>query len=103
MNQPRFDFSAETGHRAYARSSDPDTSHAAATRVAPHVGPLEGRVFGALLAIPSGLGGLTVREISVHTRIDKWSISPRMKPLEDKGFIRRLRERRDGATVWTAC
>jgi len=103
MSQPRFDFAPVAGHRAYARSSDPSPSHDAAARVAPKVGALERRVVEALLATPSGSGGLTVPEISAATGIDKWSISPRMKPLEGKGLVRRLSARRGGATVWLAC
>jgi DNA-binding MarR family transcriptional regulator len=96
-----------------ARRSDPDTSHDAARRIEPAVSSLEMRVVGALLdqilhhPLPGDhdcpQSGLTVPEISAHTGIDKWSISPRMKPLERKGCVRRLSERRNGATIWVVC
>ena len=95
MSQLGLNFS-----QALARRSDPDTSHAAADRVSPKVAALELRVVGALRPLSAGL---TVPEISDLTGIDKWSVSPRMKPLERKGLVRRLAERRGRATVWVAC
>jgi len=102
MNQLGLDFAAPENRsdRAFARNSDPDTSHAAARRVTPKIQRLERQVIDALRLFPDGL---TVHGISAATGLDKWSVSPRMKPLEKKGLVRRLSERRERATVWMAC
>jgi len=80
---------------AMARRTDPDTSHIAALTV--DANRLEKLVVSALTQYPNGC---TVKEISVILDIDKWSISPRMKPLEGKGLIERTAERRDRSIVW---
>ena len=80
---------------AMARRTDPDTSHIAALTV--DANRLEKLVVSALTQYPNGC---TVKEISVILDIDKWSISPRMKPLEGKGLVERTTERRDRSIVW---
>ena len=80
---------------AMARRTDPDTSHIGALTV--DANRLEKLVVSALTQYPNGC---TVKEISVILDIDKWSISPRMKPLEGKGLIERTAERRDRSIVW---
>lgn len=70
-----FDF------EAYARRTDPHTSHAAAATV--EVAKLEGLVLAALRA----WGPMTSREVCARIGRDPWSISPRFKPLETKGLI----------------
>ena len=80
---------------AMARRTDPDTSHIAALTV--DANRLEKLVVSALMQYPKGC---TVKEISVILDIDKWSISPRMKPLEGKGLVERTTERRDRSIVW---
>ena len=80
---------------AMARRTDPDTSHIAALTV--DANRLEKLVVSALMQYPNGC---TVKEISVILDIDKWSISPRMKPLEGKGLVERTAERRDRSIVW---
>lgn len=80
---------------AYARTGDPATSHAAAART--DVNVLEGLVVNALGKHP---GGLTSHEIAATTGESLVSISPRMKPLEGKGMVKRTMERRDRRTVW---
>ena len=80
---------------AMARRTDPDTSHIAALTV--DANRLEKLVVSALTQYPNGC---TVKEISVILDIDKWSISPRMKPLEGKGLVERTAERRDRSIVW---
>jgi DNA-binding MarR family transcriptional regulator len=89
--------------RPLARTTDPDTSHDAARRIEPVVGGLERRVLEALRGMARPCSGLTVPEIAAATGIDKWSVSPRMKPLEDKGFVARLAKKRNGMTIWVAC
>ena len=80
---------------AMARRTDPDTSHIAALTV--DANKLEKLVVSALAQYPDGC---TVKEISAILDIDKWSISPRMKPLEGKGLVERTAERRDRSIVW---
>ena len=80
---------------ALARRTDPDTSHVAALTV--DANRLEGLVVALLERHPDGL---IVKEIAVLLDIDKWSISPRMKPLEEKGLVQRTADRRDRSIVW---
>ena len=80
---------------AYARTTDPDTSKQAALRV--DVTKREQQVVDAMQLL-GGEG--TSTEIAEAAQVDKWSISPRMKPLEAKGHIRRTDERRKGQIVW---
>jgi hypothetical protein len=67
---------------SYARRTDPVTSHDAAESV--DVSRLERQVVDALRNAPRGL---TWDELHRVTRIDKASISPRLKPLRDKRLI----------------
>ena len=78
-----------------ARRTDPDTTHVAALTV--DANRLERLVLSVLRERP---GGCTVKELSVILDIDKWSISPRMKPLEEKELARRTAERRGRSIVW---
>ena len=80
---------------ARARATDPETSHDAAARV--DVTRRESQVMDALVALD---GQATSREIAYKAGVDKWSISPRLKPLEEKGYIRRTDQRRDKQIVW---
>lgn len=80
---------------AYARSSDPQTSKDAARRV--DVTKMEGRVLVGL-GLLEGSG--TTAQIAKVMNTDKWSISPRMKPLEKKGEIRRTDMRWKGQIIW---
>ena len=91
--QVEIDFSS----RGLARRSDPATSHIAALTV--DANRLEKVVLSSLL---EHRFGLTVKEIAAETGIDKWSISPRMSPLEKKGLIHRTEKRRDRSIVWRA-
>ena len=82
---------------AYARNADPETSHQAANSV--DANALEER---ALLVLRTE-GNLNTKEMSELTGIHVNSLSPRMKPLEEKGLVRRTNERRGGCIVWEAC
>ena len=82
---------------AYARNTDPATSHAAAATV--DANALEERTLEVLRSE----GNLTTKEMSGLTGIHVNSLSPRMKPLEEKGLVRRTDERRGGCIVWEAC
>ena len=80
-NQIDIDFETD----AYARSSDPDTSHSAAERM--RMSRLERDVYQFLLDhYPVAYTSI---EIAKAMGKDKWSISPRLKPLMDKGLVER--------------
>lgn len=86
---------------AYARRSDPETSHAAAALT--DANKLEALVCATL----ASYGPLTAHEIADKTGVPLVSISPRMKPLASQGRIVRTNIRRltrpNGkatATVW---
>lgn len=82
---------------AVARSTDPKTSHEAAQRV--DTGKLETLVLLALQR--ASTRGATTKELAATLQVERVSISPRMKPLEDKHLIRRAKfEKRDGGVVW---
>jgi DNA-binding MarR family transcriptional regulator len=81
---------------AYARRTDPQTSHDAADRV--DVNRLEGIVLEAI----SNSRGLTSKEIAEVTGLDKWSVSPRIKPLRKKNLVWDSGKRRDRSIVWLA-
>lgn len=72
-----------TGERlAPVRRTDPPTSREAAASV--NVGALEARVLDALRE----LGPSTIDGVTAHLGIDKVSVSPRFRPLVEKGFVR---------------
>ena len=80
---------------AYARRSDPLTSHEAAARV--DVQSAERQVLQCLRA----LGGKAINnEIAEHLGCRVNASSPRMRPLEKKGLVRRTKERRNRQIVW---
>ena len=81
---------------AYARNTDPETSHQAAATV--DANALEERALGVLRSE----GNLNTKEMSELTGIHVNSLSPRMKPLELKGLVRRTDEKRGGCIVWEA-
>ena len=83
------------GNPALARSADPETSKDAARRV-----DVTKREREALEGLRRLGGSGTSTEIAEVMGADKWSISPRMKPLEDKGELRRTDERRNKQIVW---
>ena len=77
-------------NRALARTTDPGTSHAAAASV--NVSEMESVVLDAIRA----LGDATSWEVSRHVGIERVTVSPRFKPLEVKGLIRRTGKTRPG-------
>lgn len=80
---------------ARARRTDPETSHKAARRVS--VNPIERRVLNLLGWFREGL---TTSELAAMLGISLVSVSPRMKPLEEKGKVQRTTERREHKIVW---
>ena len=81
---------------ALSRTGDLFTSHAAAASV--NVSAAEAVVLAALRA--AGERGMTSHEIASATGRDLVSVSPRMRPLCEKGKVR-ADGRRDGRTVWS--
>jgi len=88
-------YQRQQEQEAYARKADPRQSHEAALRVDANV--LEQLVYETLLAN----GPMTSKQIAGRCYRDKWSISPRMAPLERKGLV--WRKAKDGREiVWEA-
>jgi DNA-binding HxlR family transcriptional regulator len=81
---------------ALARNSDPLTSDEAAEAVP--VNRLEQIVLNHLGFWQEQ--GRTSHELALSTGLSLVSISPRMKPLEQKNLIVRTAERRQGRIVW---
>lgn len=87
---------------AYARKDDLDTSHKAADKV--RRGDAERKVHEAFIRGGPANG----REIAARTGIDLNTVTPRLRPLRDKGKITFAldkdgeRIRRDGQYVWAA-
>ena len=84
---------------AHARTQDPDTSHQAADSMR---GKAAGRVEQIVIDALNRLGGSgTAYQIEVevkrnHPHIDSNTTSPRLKPLEKKGHVRRTDRRGPG-------
>lgn len=93
---------------AYARRTDPATSHEAAHAMdeTMNASRLERMVFNIVL--DSGDRGATSDEVAQRLGMDLQSITPRFKPLESKGYIFRSEMRRSSLTsnrsrqVWMA-
>jgi hypothetical protein len=90
---------------AYARATDPDTSHEAAEHVRGELATkLEAVVLSALREHPNGL---TNHGLVRVTGIDWNTITPRIAPLVRKGLVFDSGKRREGPTnrtciVWKA-
>lgn len=90
---------------AYARGSDPGTSHAAAESVrGEDATRMEIKVLNAIRSSPQGM---TNHEIVESTGLTWNTASPRVRPLVRKGWIADSGERRVGPTnrkciVWKA-
>lgn len=95
-------FKSDPPQRAFARSTDPQTSHDAARSVEPDLTNLEVTV---LIAIPFEPENAILDEVIEATGIEKVSVAPRFKPLEQKGVIFRTGKRRGFAgrlqTSWS--
>lgn len=76
----------EETYDAWARATDPDTSHVAAAVV--DAAGLELRTMIVLLR-----GERTTEEIGHCLHVPRDSISPRMRSLERKGFVERIGKR----------
>lgn len=77
---------------AQARDNDTDTARAAAESLtASDVGRLYGLILAALRRHPAGL---TVPEIAEHVQEPRDTISPRMRPMQVKGYVYTTGEKR---------
>lgn len=91
---------------AHARTSDPDTSHAAARSVeGEHANSMENRVLHTIRIFANY--GITTHELVEATGIPYESVTPRIKPLVQKGLVVDSGERRPGTSkrrciVWKA-
>lgn len=88
---------------AEARTEDPDTSQAAADMVERDMPGLQKTVYDAVCQCSDGA---TVDELAILLGIQTETVSPRMRPLERKGFIadsgkrRHLPDKKVGRIVW---
>ena len=92
-----------SSNRAYARNSDPNTSHMAADDIQPHVTNLQHMVLSAL----QDNGAMTTEQVAEYLGINIVSISPRFRPMAIRGVISDTGERRQNksgrsAIVWRA-
>lgn len=71
-------------YRAYARTTDPETSHESAKAIERHLPPVEAKM---LKAIPFAPADATLDEVMDATGLEKVTVSPRFKPMEEKGLI----------------
>jgi hypothetical protein len=81
-DQERLDFSGV----AHARNTDPQTSKDSAAML--NVPPIEKDIY-ATLTRP-----MTTHEIADASGIPYWTVTPRMKPMEGKGLVKRNGETR---------
>ena len=79
---------------ALARNTDPTTSHEAAEKV--KVGHLEMMVLDALLA--AGVRGMTSHELVADIGLPWSTVTPRLRPLANRGLVVDSGQRRDGPT-----
>lgn len=87
---------------ALVRNTDPETSHISANSIRARVPTLESKVLGFLKS--RGDQGGTTEEIALALKLDRVTISPRMKPLMVKGQViqmgRRSGKSNKPAIVW---
>src|SRR5262245_55929979 len=83
-----------------ARRRDPATSFEAAEQIGPHVTHLEGAVLQAL----KQQGPATTEELAARLGMSLVTVSPRLRPLELKGKVRRAGTRANSSgrqgTIW---
>lgn len=74
---------------SYARSSDPETSHEAADKIS--LSNMEQVVYDVLAETGERMTSLCITRYLEDRRGDNraWSVSPRLRPLEEKGAIKR--------------
>lgn len=72
------------GPEAYARNSDPETSHDAAQQAKANVSRME---WAAARACSTNPNGMTAEQIVALTGIDWNALTPRLAPLHRKGVL----------------
>jgi predicted transcriptional regulator len=72
---------------ALARTTDPVTSRQAAFEFDPIVLKIEDRIVAHLRTI-RGRGGMTSHALATALQLDLVTVSPRLRPLVDKGLVR---------------
>ena len=73
---------------SYARSTDPETSHEAARKIS--FSKMEQTVYDVLAETGERMTSLCItRYLDRHGDNRAWSVSPRLRPLEEKGAIKR--------------
>lgn len=70
--------------KAYARSTDPVTSHEAAEAVSPSLPTLDDQIIAYLKTRPDGATSLEISDAIGRTRV---SVSPCLRPLERLGMV----------------
>jgi len=91
--------------KAYARKSDPKTSHDAADSITPILNAIEIGIYNALLRFLPG--GATSDEIVGASGIQYRTVTPRLKPMVRKGFVEDSGETKKGESgrkqiIWRA-
>ena len=76
--------------QAFARRSDPDTSHDAAAQVNPNL-----REWQVMDCVAEAVEGWTIKETCIASDLPECSISPRFRPLIEKGMIVRGEKRQN--------
>jgi hypothetical protein len=79
--------------KAYARRTDPKTSHDAASSIESELPRLESIVLNALKDAPDGM---TADELMRYTGIPRWTCAPRLAPLCRKELVMDSGELRKG-------
>ena len=84
-NNPFEGLFRDLGPGAYARNTDPETSHKAKERVEHILNEIEQDVY--YCARRAGDRGVTTAEVCQQTGRHAWSISPRFAPLRKYGYL----------------
>lgn len=79
------DVPVEEKPAAYARNTDPDTSHAAAKSIESRISALESLVARTVIA--SGQRGMITQEVCDELGLEHQTVSPRMAPLRMKKIL----------------
>ena len=82
MNQHSFNFTPDAPR---ARRSDPESSHRAATEVAPHLSGQRRAVWEALSRHP----GRSSKELAEVSGLDRYMVARRLPELEQYGLVER--------------
>jgi len=84
-----------------SRNTDPITSHDAADEATKKIPQLNKLILDCLESNKrAGGNGMTSKEIAEAVNRSHVAVSPRMKPLEQRGMVRRTERHRDRSIVW---